>query len=103
MHSRLLLREVPEITGLTFRIHVEGGISEGDYDFWRLVFGAIREAGRPIVIDMHAKGLDETTLNVGLETGMPVCVSPKYLAEHVGLSVPTLPPSANANTRPKRR
>ncbi len=82
----ILLREVPEITGLTFRIHVEGGISEGDYDFWRLVFGAIREAGRPILIDMHAKGLDETTLNVGLETGMPVCVSPKYLAEHIGLS-----------------
>ena len=82
----ILLREVPEITGLTFRIHVEGGISEGDYDFWRQVFGAIREAGRPILIDMHAKGLDETTLNVGLETGMPVCVSPKYLAEHVGLA-----------------
>ena len=82
----LLLREVPEITGLTFRIHVEGGVSEGDYDFWRLVFGSVREAGRPILIDMHAKGLDETTLNLGLETGMPICVSPKYLAEHMGLA-----------------
>ncbi len=81
----LLLREVPQITGLTFRIHVEGGISEGDYDFWRTVFGGIKQAGRPVLIDMHAKGLDETTLNLGLETGLPVCASPKYLAEHVGL------------------
>lgn len=81
----MLLKEVPEITGLTFRIHVEGGISEGDYDFWRLVFAGVRSAGRQILIDMHAKGLDETTLNVGLESGMPVGVSPKYLAEHMGL------------------
>jgi hypothetical protein len=82
----MLLREIPDITGLTFRIHVEGGISEGDYDFWRLVFGSVRDAGRPILIDMHAKGLDDTILNLGLETGMPVCVSPKYLAEHMGLA-----------------
>jgi hypothetical protein len=82
----LLLKEVPQITGLTFRIHVEGGVSEGDYDFWRTAFAGVRSAGRPIEIDMHAKGLDETTLNVALETGMPVAASPKYLAEHVGLS-----------------
>ncbi|GLQ56176.1 hypothetical protein [Devosia nitrariae] len=81
-----LLKEVPEITGLTFRIHVEGGIAEGDYDFWRVAFDGIKSAGRPIEIDMHAKGLDESTLNVALETGMPVSASPKYLAEHIGLS-----------------
>jgi len=85
----MLLAEVPEITGLTFRIHVEGGISEGDYDFWRTVFSAVRKAGRPILIDMHAKGLDETTLDLGLETGMPTAVSPKYLAEHMGLPYQT--------------
>jgi hypothetical protein len=81
-----ILREVPQITGLTFRIHVEGGIAEGDYGFWRTVFEGIKAAGRPIEIDMHAKGLDETTLNVALETGLPVCASPKYLAEHMGLA-----------------
>ena len=81
-----ILREVPQITGLTFRIHVEGGVSEGDYDFWRTAFEGVKSAGRPIEIDMHAKGLDETTLNVALETGMPVAASPKFLAEHIGLS-----------------
>src|SRR3569623_384112 len=81
----LLLREVPEITGLTFRIHVEGGVAEGNYDFWRLAFAGVKAAGRPILIDMHAKGLDQTTLDVALETGLPVGASPKYLAEHMGL------------------
>lgn len=84
-----LLRQVPQITGLTFRIHVEGGVLEGDYDFWRTVFGGIKSVGRPIEIDMHAKGLDETTLGVALETGLPVSASPKYLAEHMGLSYHT--------------
>lgn len=84
-----LLREVPQITGLTFRIHVEGGVSEGDYGFWRTVFGGIKSVGRPIEIDMHAKGLDDETLAVARESGMPVSVSPKYLAEHMGLSYHT--------------
>lgn len=80
-----MLREVPEITGLTFRIHVEGGIAEGDYDFWRVAFDGVKAAGRTIEINMHAKGLDDTTLDVARDTGLPVSVSPKYLAEHIGL------------------
>ena len=80
-----LLAEVPQITGLTFRIHVEGGVSEGDYDFWRTVWQGVKSAGRPIEIDMHAKGLDDPTLAMARESGMPITVSPKYLAEHMGL------------------
>ena len=80
-----LLEEVPEITGLTFRIHVEGGVSEGDYDFWREAFAGVDAAGRPVEIDMHAKGLDHETLDMARASGMPVAVSPKYLAEHMGL------------------
>jgi hypothetical protein len=81
----LLLREVPEISGITFRIHGESGIPEGDFVFWRTVFSAITGAGRRIGIDMHSKGIDQATIDVALETGMPVTVSPKYLAEHIGL------------------
>jgi hypothetical protein len=81
----LLLREVPEISGITFRIHGESGIPEGDFVFWRTVFAAITGGGRRIGIDMHSKGIDQATIDVALETGMPVTVSPKYLAEHIGL------------------
>ncbi len=79
-----LLREVPEITGLTFRVHVEGGIAEGEYGFWRQAFAGVAAAGRPVEIDMHGKGLDHTMLQIARESGMPFAASPKYLAEHMG-------------------
>lgn len=80
-----LLAEVPEITGLTFRVHVEGGIAEGDYGFWEEAFKGVAAAGRPVEIDMHGKGLDHRTIDIARKSGMPVTASPKYLAEHMGL------------------
>ena len=80
-----LLEEVPEITGLTFRVHVEGGIAEGDYGFWEQAFAGVAAAGRPVEIDMHGKGLDHRMIDIARRTGMPVTASPKYLAEHMGL------------------
>ncbi|RYE88808.1 MAG: hypothetical protein EOP19_00170 [Hyphomicrobiales bacterium] len=80
-----LLRDVPEITGLTFRVHVEGGIAEGDYPFWEEAFAGVAAAGRPVEIDMHGKGLDHTMIDIARRSGMPVATSPKYLAEHMGL------------------
>ena len=79
-----LLQEVPEITGLTFRVHVEGGIAEGDYDFWEEAFAGVAAVGRPVEIDMHGKGLDHRMIDLARRTGMPVAASPKYLAEHMG-------------------
>ncbi len=81
--TRLLL-EVPEITGLTFRVHVEGGIAEGDYGFWEQAFAGVAAAGRPVEIDMHGKGLDHKMIDVARKSGMPIAASPKYLAEHMG-------------------
>lgn len=81
----LLLQSCPQISGITFRIHGESGIPEGDFAFWRTVFSGIAPAGRPIEIDMHAKGIDQQTIDLALETGMPVKLSPKYLGEHIGL------------------
>ena len=80
-----LLLEVPEITGLTFRVHVEGGIAEGDYGFWDEAFAGVAAAGRPVEIDMHGKGLDHKMIDIARRSGMPVATSPKYLAEHMGL------------------
>ncbi|MBI3681471.1 MAG: hypothetical protein HY235_13890, partial [Acidobacteria bacterium] len=80
-----LLEAVPAISGVTFRIHGESGIPEGSYDFWKTVFEGIVRTGRRIEIDMHAKGMDQQMIDVALATGMPVNVSPKYWAEHMGL------------------
>ncbi|MCX6619865.1 MAG: hypothetical protein NTY38_02050, partial [Acidobacteria bacterium] len=81
----LLLRECPAITGLTFRIHGESGVAEGSYKFWKAVFEGVARAGRKIEIDMHAKGMDQGMIDLALASGMPVNISPKYWAEHMGL------------------
>src|ERR1039458_5226394 len=81
----LLLKECPQITGLTLRIHGESGIPEGSYPFWQTLFEAIPAAGRPIEIDMHAKGLDQRMIEIARATGMPVKAGAKFWAEHLGL------------------
>ncbi len=81
----MLLRACPAITGVTFRIHGESGVAEGNYPFWKTVFDGIVNCGRTVGIDLHSKGLDEKMLETALGTGMPVTVSPKFWAEHMGL------------------
>jgi hypothetical protein len=80
-----LLEACPQIGGLTIRTHGESGIRERSWDFWRTVLDGPARSGRPVRIDLHSKGLDEETLRIALATGLPVTVSPKYAAEHMGL------------------
>ena len=80
-----LLAECPAIEGVTFRIHVESGIADGAFDFWRTLFKGFNGAGRPVEIDMHAKGITEEMIAIAAETGMPMSVSPKFSGEHMGL------------------
>jgi hypothetical protein len=80
-----LLRACPAIAGVTFRIHGESGVTEGSYDFWKTVFDGAVRCGRKVDIDMHAKGIDQRMIDVGLATGLPVTVSPKFVAEHMGM------------------
>lgn len=80
-----VLQACPSIRGVTLRVHGESGVQEGDYGFWKTLFDGILRTGRKIEIDMHAKGMDQNMLNTALTTGLPVNVSPKYWAEHMGL------------------
>ena len=81
----ILLKEVPAITGITFRVHEESGIPRGQENFWQTQFGAIVQCGRRVEIDMHAKNMTPETLETALATGQPVVISPKYCGEHLGL------------------
>ncbi len=94
-----LLKACPKISGVTFRIHGESGVAEGSYSFWQAVFEGIVKSGRKIEIDMHAKGIDQRMIDVGLATGMPVKVSPKYCAEH--MSLPYLPAAIREQEMPQ--
>ncbi len=81
----LLLKECPDITGITLRAHVECGIPEGQYQFWKTYFEAISNAGRVVEIDLHAKGIDNKMIDLALKATPKVNVSPKYISEHMGL------------------
>lgn len=81
----LLLREVPTISGVTFRVHSESGIPRGSESFWKTQFRAVAECGRRCEIDMHAKNMEPETLAEALATKQPVVISPKYCGEHLGL------------------
>jgi hypothetical protein len=70
---------------VTLRVHGESGIPEGSYDFWETLFEAFRSAGRSIEIDMHAKGLDQTMIDLGHKTGMRLTAGAKFWAEHLGI------------------
>jgi hypothetical protein len=80
-----LLKACPAIAGVTLRVHGESGVAEGSYDFWKAVFDGVVRSGRKIEIDLHAKGIDQPTIDAALSTGMPVTISPKFWAEHMGL------------------
>lgn len=80
-----LLKACPNISGITIRTHGESGVREGSYPFWSTVFSGIPASGRKVSLDLHTKGLDQKLIDVALQTGMPVTLSPKYWAEHMGL------------------
>jgi hypothetical protein len=81
----MVLKECPSISGVTLRVHGESGIPEGNYDFWKTLFEGITSCGRKIEIDMHAKGMDQKMIDTAMATGMPVNISPKFWAEHMGM------------------
>jgi hypothetical protein len=80
-----LLRACPAITGVTLRVHGESGVAEGSYAFWGAVFDGVKRCGRKVEIDLHAKGIDRNMIDLALATDMPVKVSPKFWAEHMGM------------------
>lgn len=81
----IILKECPQITGVTMRVHGESGVPEGSYDFWRTLFEAIKNCGRKVEIDMHAKGINQIMIDMGNDTGMPIKIGAKSWAEHMGL------------------
>ena len=81
----LILKKCPGISGLTLRVHVECGIAERNYKFWKIYFEAIQNIKRNINLDLHAKGIDQKLINIALNASSNVSISPKYTAEHMGL------------------
>lgn len=99
---RELLTQVPTIDGLTVRVHYEGGVHEPSHEFWEVVLQGIREAGRPVELDMHSKGVDQNIIESARKTQSPFIISAKYWAEHLGLPYHQAAVREMENARPER-
>ena len=83
---RLLLQECPNIGGVQFRMNWESGIGEDEQaTFYRRIFEAIANCGRPMWVDLRAKGLVRETIDAANEVGLDPVVSTKFWREHMGL------------------
>ncbi len=82
----ILLKAVPLIQGVQFRMNSESGIEEDDQNrFYTAMTKAIVSVGRPVAIDYRAKGLRAETVSSAVSLGIRPTVSNKYWREHMGL------------------
>jgi hypothetical protein len=81
-----LLQLCPAIQSVQMRTNGESGIPD-DYrvEFYRdYVFSAIRDSGRPVYVDFRAWGAANEMIKAAETVGVPIRVSTKYWAEHMG-------------------
>jgi hypothetical protein len=80
-----LLKECPDINTIQLRINHESGIDYNEQAaFYKdSVFKAIRDCGRPVLLEIRDVGLLRETLEAGLATGVPVRLSHKYWGEQM--------------------
>ena len=84
---RSLLQACPEIDGLHFRVNYEAGMGSrsSNEDFWKTLIRAVADVGRPVKLDLRAKGLTNGMIQFALSCGLDVAVPTKYWCEHTGL------------------
>lgn len=87
---RKVLRHCPAIRSVQLRTNVESGIPpDRQVGFYRdYVFRAIRDAGRPVRLDLRGWGVAEGMVAAAGRVGVPGRLSAKYWAEHLGRAYP---------------
>jgi hypothetical protein len=83
---RKLLRSCPAITSVQLRTNAESGIpDERQLEFYgNHVFRALRDAGRPVTLDLRGWSLAEGMIAAAERSGVPLRLSAKFWAEHLG-------------------
>jgi hypothetical protein len=89
-YSHAALKKVlelcPAIRSVQMRTNEESGISSEDrVAFYRdFIYTAIRDAGRPVYLDLRAWAVAKDMIDAAEQVGVPLRVSTKYWAEDVG-------------------
>ncbi len=81
-----VLQLCPAIRSVQMRTNEESGIPD-DFrvEFYRnYIYTAIRDAGRPVYLDLRAWAVSWDMIEAAQQVGVPLRVSTKYWAEHVG-------------------
>ena len=88
---KALIEAVPEIDIVQFRVNHESGVGDqiSAADFWNrctdAVADAAKETGRPLVLDLRAKGLTDSMIAHAFSRGLQVEVPTKFWCEHAAL------------------
>ena len=88
---RTLIRAVPEIDIVQFRVNHESGVGTqvSAEDFWNHCADAVAEIaledGRPLILDLRAKGLTDAMIDYAFSRGLHVEVPTKYWCEHAAM------------------
>ncbi|HVT81435.1 MAG TPA: hypothetical protein VHM90_12335, partial [Phycisphaerae bacterium] len=104
---KMIIDACPGITGITLRTHGESGVPEGSYDLWKIIMSGVMGhknadgSARVIEVDMHGKTMTKEMIETAESTGMPVTISCKFWAEHMGL--PYMQASIREAEMPKGR
>jgi len=80
------VRLVPEVDAIQFRMHDESGLKKSEQeDFWRTIFGVMKEQAPNVRFDARAKGLPDSVIATGLDMGVKLRITTKYWMEQMGL------------------
>ena len=84
-----LLDSCPGIDGVQFRMNSESGVAEDrQAEYYEPQFRAVAGCGRPVRLDLRAKGLTDDTIRLARELVPETMVSTKHWCEHLGLPYP---------------
>jgi len=91
----------PSLDGIQLRMNAEAGVNEEQQtEFYKPLFQALADAGRPLRVELRYKGLQQATIDAAVAAGLDVTVSTKFWAEHFGLPYhPTVVDSHYAKDR----
>jgi hypothetical protein len=97
----LILQACPAINGIQLRMNDEAGVPpEKQLEFYRPIFRAIGDCGRPMRLDLRYKGVQPATIQAARDAGLDVTISTKLWCEHFGL--PYHPTEADSHYRDSR-
>jgi hypothetical protein len=96
------LREVRGPDAIQFRMHDESGLKPSEmHDFWGSVFDLAKGAAPNVRLDLRAKGLPDTIIDLAVQKGIKFTICTKYLAEQMGM--PFHPTHVNKQNQHDRR